>query len=57
MRIALIDLSPGQLAVKHLRLAYDVERAVHEIRARGLPAEFAEMLRQGRGLDQIERTR
>jgi hypothetical protein len=57
MRIALIDLSPGQLAVQHHRLPYDVERAVHEICARGLPAEFADMLRQSCGLDQIERTR
>jgi len=50
---ALLELAPGRLAVEHRRLEYDVERAVNEIRARGLPAEFGEMLRQGRALEQI----
>ncbi len=52
---ALLDLNPGGMAVEHRRLDYDVDRAVREIHARGLPDEFGEMLRQGRGLDQIER--
>jgi putative phosphoesterase len=50
---ALLELAPGQLAVEHRRLEYDVARAVEEIRTRGLPAEFAQMLIQGRSLDQI----
>lgn len=51
---ALLDLLPGARACQHYRIAYDVERAARAIIERGLPAEFAEMIRQGRNLDAVD---
>jgi len=48
---AVLELSPGHLAVEHHRIAYDVERTVAALREAGLPETFAEMFRQGRNLD------
>ncbi len=40
----------GELAVEFIRVAYDVERAAGAVEAAdGMPNEFAEMLREGRG--------
>lgn len=48
---ALLELTPGALAVEHRRIEYDVERAARAIHEAGLPDAFAEMLRTGRNLD------
>ncbi len=51
---ALLTLAPGQRDCRHFRVAYDVERAAAAITARGQPEEFAEMIRQGRSLKELE---
>lgn len=43
----LLDLGEGAAEVEHVRVEYDVERAMAGIRASGLPDEFAEHLRTG----------
>ena len=43
---ALLDLAAG-VAIEHVRVAYDVERAARAIVEAGLPEEFAEQLRRG----------
>jgi putative phosphoesterase len=50
---AILSLEPGHFQVQHYRLEYDVERAVAEIRAQGLPEAFAQMMLQGRPLDMV----
>jgi putative phosphoesterase len=50
---ALLEISEAVLQVRHVRLEYDLERAVSEIRRRGLPEAFAQMILQGRDLDNI----
>lgn len=54
---ALLHLDSGAVSVEHFRLDYDLERAVAEIFRLGLPADFAEMLRQGRSLDAVREDR
>lgn len=51
---AVLDLTPDGLRVEHHRVAYDVERAVAALREAGLPEAFAEMMRQGRKLDDVD---
>lgn len=63
---AVLELAPGilqedppralELEVRHFRVPYDVEGAVDEIRRRGLPEAFAQMLVQGRDLGVVLRT-
>lgn len=53
---ALLDFAGGELRVDHRRVAYDVERVVRAIREAGLPDSFADVLRQGRSIDQLQET-
>lgn len=50
---ALLYLEPGTLGVCHIRVAYDLEAALQAIRQNGLPEAFADMISNGRNLDQI----
>jgi putative phosphoesterase len=60
---AILELDPGMLLedpagdialdVRHFRVDYDLERATSEIRKRGLPEAFAQMLIQGRDLPTV----
>jgi len=50
---ALLEISEASLQVHHVRLEYDIARAVAEIRRRGLPEAFAQMILQGRDMDNI----
>jgi predicted phosphodiesterase len=43
-----LDMSGDAPVVAFVRVEYDVERAVHAIAEHGLPAEFSEVLRNGR---------
>jgi putative phosphoesterase len=52
---ALLELEESRLEVEHFRVAYDLERAVAEIRKRGLPAVFERMIRQGVDLDSVQK--
>jgi putative phosphoesterase len=51
---AILELDAHKLQVTHYRLDYDVDIAIQEIRRRGLPEEFATMLKQGRSLDDLK---
>jgi putative phosphoesterase len=51
---ALMEIVPGSIQVEHFRVEYDVDWAVQAIRARGLPDEFAQMIREGRDLKTIK---
>ena len=51
---ALLDFTGGDLTVEHRRVEYDVDRVVRAIRAAGLPDSFADVLRQGRSIDQLQ---
>ncbi|MBN1953840.1 MAG: metallophosphoesterase family protein [Anaerolineae bacterium] len=50
---ALLEIKAGQVAVRHYRLEYDVERAAAAIRERGLPEIFAQMILQGQSLEAL----
>ncbi len=60
---AVLELDPAMLQeepaseiaiqVRHYRLGYDLERAVNEIRKRGLPESLAQMILQGQDLDTV----
>jgi putative phosphoesterase len=50
---AVLELDQDGLDVHHHRLEYDVEKAVAEIHACGLPDAFAQMTLQGRSLDAV----
>lgn len=52
---AILSLEEGDLEVVHFRIPYDIERAVEAIRRAGLPEDFAQMIRQGRNLDSIQK--
>jgi putative phosphoesterase len=52
---ALLELTPKAIQVQHFRLEYDVERAAAEVRRRGLPEAFAQMVLQGYDLDRVLR--
>ena len=49
---ALLDLG-GEEGLQHLRVKYPVARSAQEIEERGLPPEFAEMIRKGRNLNWV----
>lgn len=51
---AVLEIGPGRLAIHHRRTEYDVERTAEAIRAAGLPEDFAEMLRQGKNLRDVQ---
>ncbi len=51
---AVMELQDRQLQVYLYRLPYDVDRAVTAQRESGFPESFAQMLIQGRSLDEIE---
>jgi putative phosphoesterase len=51
---AVLGLESGQLRVRHYRLDYDIDRAVSAIRQYNLPEAFAQMLIQGRNLDEVD---
>ncbi len=61
---AILELDPALMQVenppdldfnlRHYRLSYDLEKAVHEIRKRDLPEVFAQMLIQGQELGQAK---
>ncbi len=51
---AVLELGAGGLEVIHFRVAYDVGRAVSALREQALPESFAQMLLQGRSLDEVE---
>ncbi len=46
--VALVEITPERVNAEFLRVSYDVEKAARAIVASGLPAYFAERLRQGR---------
>lgn len=46
---AIVDISAGKLAVTHIRVVYDIERAARAIEVSPMPAEYAQMLRHGSG--------
>jgi putative phosphoesterase len=50
---AIFHMVGDGLQINHYRLDYDIDRAVAEIRKKGLPDAFAEMLIQGRDLETI----
>jgi putative phosphoesterase len=50
---AILELGVESWSIQHYRLEYDVDRAADAIRSRGLPDEFARMLRTGRDLDAL----
>ncbi len=50
---AMLELTPGSLAVEHFRVEYDVARAAKEIRKQGLPEVFAQMILQGWDLELV----
>lgn len=50
---ALITIDKKGIKVRHVRVKYDVEATARAIRQAGLPEEFAQMLLQGKKLDQL----
>ena len=52
---AILELAGDSIDVRHFRVSYDVVAAITEIRRRGLPTAFGEMMRKGRKLDWILR--
>jgi len=49
----ILKLKRGLLEVKHYRVAYDAERAARAIRQHDLPEAYAQMVLQGRNLDEV----
>ncbi len=52
---AILTVEPEGHHCEHFRVAYDVERAAQAILDRGQPPEFADMIRQGRSLETLEK--
>ena len=50
---ATLHITARRVRVTHHRIDYDIARAVSAIRQRGLPEAFADMLLQGRCLDDV----
>ncbi|UCD53588.1 MAG: YfcE family phosphodiesterase [Phycisphaerales bacterium] len=50
---ALLAFGDGAMKVGHRRVAYDIERVVRAIHAAGLPADYVEVFRQAKSLDQL----
>ena len=53
---AVMQIRPSFFRLYHYRVEYDVERAAAAIRECGLPEAFAQMVIQGRSLDELEET-
>ena len=51
---ALLELDASTLTIQFFRQEYDLERTTTEMRKKGLPEEFVQMLKQGRSLDAIQ---
>jgi putative phosphoesterase len=51
---AVLEIASDSIDVHHYRVEYDTERAAKAIRERELPEAFAEMVLQGRSLDEVE---
>lgn len=50
---AILQIKPKHFRVRHYRLDYDVDKAIATIRKYHLPEAFAQMLIQGRNLDEV----
>jgi putative phosphoesterase len=50
---AVVALADGEATISHHRVAYDVERTAAAIRAHGLPEPFAQVVLQGRTLNDV----
>jgi len=50
---ALLEVADGNVHVRHRRVTYDIERVVQAVRAAGLPAEFVDVFREAKSLDQL----
>lgn len=50
---AILDLGNDRAMVQHFRVDYDAQSVAADIRRAGLPEAFAQMILQGRGLDDI----
>lgn len=48
---AIVDIVGGNIAVRHLRIDYDIERVAGELARQHLPEIYAAMFRQGRKLN------
>jgi putative phosphoesterase len=51
---AVLEITSASVDVRHHRVEYDLERAANAIREQELPEAFAEMVLQGRSLDEVE---
>jgi putative phosphoesterase len=51
---AVLEITSDSVDVQHYRVEYDTERAANAIREQELPEAFAEMVLQGRSLDDVE---
>lgn len=51
---ALVTIDKKGIQVRHVRLKYDVQAAAGAIRKAGLPEDFAQMLLQGKKLDDLK---
>jgi len=50
---AILNIKNQEIRVTHYRISYPISRCISEIDKYNLPHEFAEMVLQGRSLDQI----
>ena len=50
---ALVAFSDGVLKAGHRRVPYDIERVVRAVHAAGLPADYGDVFRQAKSLDQL----
>jgi putative phosphoesterase len=50
---AVLQLSSGDVKVKHLRIPYDIKRVARAVHAAGLPSEYIDVFRKGKSLDQL----
>lgn len=50
----MLDFSSSPPVIQFHRVAYDIERMARALHASDLPAEFAEMFRNGQNLDQVD---
>jgi putative phosphoesterase len=51
---AILDVDSRSFRVRHFRVVYDMKRAAAAIREHGLPEAFAQMVLQGRNLDEVK---
>jgi len=53
---AILEFDSSSLEVEHHRVTYDIDRAVAAIRERRLPEIFAQMILQGRSMEEVQKT-